>query len=271
MIEYKVFKGQTPAEQKQFFCDFSKELEKCDEINREAVTKKLSDESFLAFVKHHADHDTILSESLRNALSKSMINCIDHMDGPDISYLELLSSISVSALNTTPKGELSNPLGYAANQRFVKTMEMFVRNGADLNACGPLGSVSALQMAASCDKIHSLNKLIELGAIIDLQNAEGNTALLLASAFQASGAVELLIAAGADIHHQNKANETALSIVCLSYFNEGTYYDVEKLVEIALILMKFGADINHPDILEGLNDTLDSLEDELERKKILSI
>lgn len=260
MNKYKLFNRQTSEERKQFFKDFCNEAKGLEVSNREAIEEMLSDKAFLAFVTYHANHDTELTTIVRKTLSQAMINCFEEGLDAGIDYLERLSSISVEAMNITLSDAITTPLGVAADRGGVESIEMFIKKGADINACDrSVGSLSALQMAAY-NRIEALKELIEFGAIIDLQNVEGNTALLYASSNQSLEAVELLIAAGADINHKNAANKTALSLVCSSFFEDNNLESIPNLVKIALLLIKLGADIEDPKISEDLNEALDSLE-----------
>jgi ankyrin repeat protein len=88
----------------------------------------------------------------------------------------------------------------------MKIMSILISNGADPNLAGPI------IFAAFTDQSDIVELLAKNGANIDLQDANGNTALMFA-AFHSNNALESLIMLGANVNTRNKAGKTALGLL----------------------------------------------------------
>ena len=85
-----------------------------------------------------------------------------------------------------------------------------------------------------------VKSLLEAGARANEQDAEGNTALMLAAQNGRIDSVKLLLEAGANVRLQNKYGWTALIYAA----NSSGDYDVANLKEIVTGLIEAGADVN---------------------------
>ncbi|CDK31054.1 ankyrin repeat domain-containing protein [Candidatus Babela massiliensis] len=84
-------------------------------------------------------------------------------------------------------------------------------------------------------------RLLLLGANIDVQDKDGNTALIIAAKKPNSDIIRILIASGANVNAQNKDANTALMEAIHEYWNP-FYYDYYK--DIVKLLIANGADVN---------------------------
>lgn len=81
---------------------------------------------------------------------------------------------------------------------------------ADINAQDSYG-YTLLMRASLYGELQEAEKLIKVGAKLDMQNLEGETALMLATSFRPNaGIAELLISKGADLHLRAWNGRTAL-------------------------------------------------------------
>src|SRR5208337_941662 len=86
-------------------------------------------------------------------------------------------------------------------------MSNLISNGADPNLGGPI------LFAAFSDQSDIVELLAKSGAKIDLQDANGNTALIFAAVNLRNRALESLIMLGANVNMRNKAGKTALGLL----------------------------------------------------------
>ena len=92
----------------------------------------------------------------------------------------------------------------AARSGDTDTVRYILRNGLiDVNTRDIMDSGTALMSAAARNRSETLDALIEFGAILDIQNNDGYTALTWAARNGRNRIVDDLIAAGADVNATN--------------------------------------------------------------------
>ncbi len=90
--------------------------------------------------------------------------------------------------------------------------------------------------AAQTGDAKLVKSLIDAGANVDLQDRDGNTALIWAAYSGYKDIVIMLVEAGANINHKNKKNDTALMFAHIQGFDEVEQYlkEHEKAHEIVV-------------------------------------
>jgi ankyrin repeat protein len=142
-------------------------------------------------------------------------------------------------LNILGRGGISF-LGYCAFNSYIHFMNLALDNGADINIRENIENygkvdgkvvvehieygVTPLMSAADNGSYNSVKFLLDKGALIDLQDDKGNTALMKASYFpdgfdqnekltkEFGKVIKLLIERGADVNIKNKEGKTAYEI-----------------------------------------------------------
>ena len=107
----------------------------------------------------------------------------------------------------------------AANYGHTGTVEILLRNGADVSAKDNKGW-TALMAAASNGHSDALQALIQGGADVNAINLAGVTALMLAAGNNQSGAVQTLLANGADPNIKSGKGSTALSLATMQGYHK---------------------------------------------------
>jgi len=149
---------------------------------------------------------------------------------------------SCSRLSEAKLRLLDADLRLAACDGDIRKVENLLDRGANVNATGVLGS-SALTSAEACkrDDTPSRVQLIELliakGAAVDHQNDDGATALMYAAGNGDTEAVNALLRNGATVNAADKEGETALMKAAASSCTE----------ETVGALLSAGADLNARD------------------------
>jgi len=85
-----------------------------------------------------------------------------------------------------------------------------IKAGTDLNVLEPSHASTPLITTAALGRPEAAKLLIEAGASIDYQNADGSTALHTAAAFGKTDVAKILIGAGANLNLKNNEGSTAL-------------------------------------------------------------
>ena len=121
-------------------------------------------------------------------------------------------------------------LTYAAGMGKLSCVKELIAAGADVNAVCECHGKGALQHAVKYGHADCLTELIEAGAKVNMQNKNGNTALMFTTniAF-----LNHLITAGADVNIKNKEGNTVLMYAV----QNGNVDFVKKLISA-------GADVN---------------------------
>jgi len=91
-----------------------------------------------------------------------------------------------------------------------EVIRQHIKAGSDLNVLEPTRASTPLITAAFLGKTEAAKILIDAGADLNYQNADGSTALHTAAAFGKTEAAKILIDAGIDLNSQNNDGATAL-------------------------------------------------------------
>ncbi|MBQ0052425.1 MAG: ankyrin repeat domain-containing protein [Treponema sp.] len=147
--------------------------------------------------------------------------------------------ITSKTLNTTD-GSGNTPLHYAAEWQLNDAINSLIQKGANVTAENANGE-SALFSAVKGDNPSTINILVEKGVATDSRDNHardnlGNTPLHAAVKWNALKAAKTLISLGVDVNAQNLSGKTALCDSCRS---------AKK--EMSILLIQNGADINATD------------------------
>ena len=112
-----------------------------------------------------------------------------------------------------------SPLIIASDQGYKYKVKLLIENGADINLQDKDGD-TALMWASNRSNKDVVEILIENGADINLKNKDGDTALILASNRRNQDIVELLIENGAILNININDEATALSMAKLLIENK---------------------------------------------------
>jgi ankyrin repeat protein len=129
-----------------------------------------------------------------------------------------------SDLNVLEPSRASTPLITAAAFGKTEAAKILIEAGADLNYQNADGS-TALHTAAAFDKPEIVKMLIDAGADVNIQNNQGATALHTAAFLCRSEIVKVLLAKGADKTIKNKTGQTAIETVIGPFENVKFVYD----------------------------------------------
>ena len=100
----------------------------------------------------------------------------------------------------------------ASREWHTAVIKFLIELGAEVNVQNIDGD-TALIIASRERKTWGAKLLIELGAEVNVQNYKGDTALIIASREAYIELAELLIEAEADVNVENNSGETALSLI----------------------------------------------------------
>lgn len=131
-----------------------------------------------------------------------------------------------------------SPLHHAAScedHGGTDVVDLLLESGADVNATSHGGRDTALHCACLSANHATMRRLIQYGAPVNAQNAEGMTTLCQAVADDNEDAVDLMLAADADLNIPSKSGTPLLMAIC------------EAQVSIAITLLDAGADPNITD------------------------
>ncbi len=92
----------------------------------------------------------------------------------------------------------------------LEAIRQHIKAGSDLNVLEPSRASTPLITAAALGKTEAAKILIDAGADLNYQNADGSTALHTAAAFGKTEVANILINAGIDLNRQNNEGATAL-------------------------------------------------------------
>ena len=118
----------------------------------------------------------------------------------------------------------------------IDSVEQAIAAGADVNVKEPDQSMSGLMVAVMEENVEIITLLLENGVDVNVQNKNGETALILASMFGYIEIVKLLLENGAVVDTKEALGMTALMVA-----------SGEGHLEIVKILLKNGADLNVKD------------------------
>ncbi|KAI1266477.1 hypothetical protein F5Y18DRAFT_359147 [Xylariaceae sp. FL1019] len=146
-------------------------------------------------------------------------------------------------------GEDAPPVVAAALHAEEEILELLVQRKPKLDVFGGWDHSSPLINAAAFLPVSSLKLLLDAGADINLQDNDGDTALIVASSRgdDDKEAVEFLLNNGADIMHSSSRNENALQAA----MKQENHECLEVLVEHVSVLftaLKKSMDAGNPDV-----------------------
>jgi ankyrin repeat protein len=124
---------------------------------------------------------------------------------------ELAATLLYAGANASAKTRIGGytPLLVAARHGYSDVIEALLAGGADAEERSATGA-TPLMLAAGSGSPDAVRALLEHGADADAQDAaQGQTALMFAAASNAVGAIDLLAAAGADLHVATRVSDSA--------------------------------------------------------------
>jgi ankyrin repeat protein len=120
--------------------------------------------------------------------------------------LALIVITFVGCGNQAPKVDLHS----AVVTNDFEVIRQHIKAGSDLNVLEPSRASTPLITAAALGHTEAAKILIEAGADLNYQNADGSTALHTAAVFGRTEVAKVLIDAGTDLNKKNNTGSTAL-------------------------------------------------------------
>lgn len=163
-------------------------------------------------------------------------------DSVSANDLAQVNTLLASGADVNEPSRFGTPLHIASDLGAVEVMAALIAAGAAIEAEGR-GGAHPLHLAATKNHSAAVTLLIEHGATVDSRDSFGFTPLMAALSFPPEGfdAAEVLIAAGADLNAQDKADQlTAL------HWAAG-----RGRLDAARFLIAKGADVNFRGGTEG--------------------
>lgn len=151
-------------------------------------------------------------------------------------YLEVFEGKLRYNINLKDEGGVT-PLLWSTLRGDVKTVELLLKNGADVDAMDKNEGQTPLMVAAANGIDVAMVPLIQYRAKLDLRDKKGRTALFLAVAQNRPSAIGILLAAGADPNIGERSQ--GLSVVSAAAFQNNP--------AILAALIDAGADVTQPD------------------------
>ncbi len=165
--------------------------------------------------------------------------------------------ITSKTLNTTD-GSGNTPLHYAAEWNLNSAVTFLIQKGAKVTAENANGE-SALFSAVKSNNPQTIKILVSNGVVIDSKDNHardnlGNTPLHAAVKWNSTESAKMLLSLGIDVNAQNLSGKTALNEACRS-----------SKYEMAELLIKNGADVNAADAAGRtvLMDAISSLNEQM--------
>lgn len=174
----------------------------------------------------------------------------------DLKRIEALLSEKQKTIGPKVKGDA---LAQAASAGDEELVALLIAKGANVNHHVEKSQTVLMRAAAGAPFVqcgndplivsypgHSkvVKRLLDAGARINDQDAEGNTALMLAASFGRIDSVKRLLEAGANVRLSNQYGWTALIYAA----NSSGSYDATNMTEIVKGLLAAGADVNVGDL-----------------------
>ena len=175
----------------------------------------------------------------------------------DLKRIEAFLSEKYKSIGPEVKG---NALAQAASVGDEELVALLIAKGANVNhQVEEKGQTVLMRAAASAPYVqcgndpligsypgHSkvVKRLLDAGARVNDQDAEGNTALMLAAGFGRIDSVKRLLEAGANVRLSNQYGWTALIYAA----NSGGSVDDTNMTDIVKELLAAGADVNVGDL-----------------------
>jgi ankyrin repeat protein len=136
--------------------------------------------------------------------------------------------------NQTVLSQSETPLMFAARSGNVEAVRLLLDEGADLEAKEKMSGSTALMWAAEQDHPEVLKLLISRGAQVDAETKgraaedSGITALILATREGALQSMKVLLDAGASMNHQSANGNTALIVAAMGGNAETIHFLLER-------------------------------------------
>ena len=143
--------------------------------------------------------------------SSTLLCVLNNSLGEPEDTVRLLLDLGADIHSRNNSGETA--LCRAAAHRFCRIIQVLMEYGADIHARGKLGRsvlFTAIERYFQPDETVSL--LLKLGVDVHLQDSAGDTALTLAAAKDKLDVVKLLLGYGANPHTKNEVGDTALTL-----------------------------------------------------------
>ncbi|KAA8998359.1 hypothetical protein F4V43_16535 [Paenibacillus spiritus] len=143
--------------------------------------------------------------------------------------VELLVSMGLCVNEKDDEGNGFTPLHWAVQQNHTKTVELLLKYGADPNIKDSEGFF-ALYMASSNGYLDMIKLLLLYKANIHMicEASSNSTSLLIATAYDQFGAVQLLLDNGANINDQGSDGRTSLHIAAFHKYLELYHYLLDR-------------------------------------------
>lgn len=163
------------------------------------------------------------TETVRRLLKKLNPSCIDnrgwtslHEAAANDSYeclLLILNNVHCRPLAETHEGHTALYIACRENVS-VKTIKALLESAEDIANYGSTECVTPLHVASILGNIEVMQLLIDYGAMVDVQDFDGDTPLHDAALAKRFEAVAVLLHAGADPEIQNESKFTPFHIAC---------------------------------------------------------
>eukprot|EP01133_Synstelium_polycarpum_P008656 gene8656-10157_t len=162
--------------------------------------------------------------------SPSLQSCIRYRTNSQLQFEGATSSSDVDSFEPLP-------LLMAAYQNNVSVLRNMVSSGVDMNKKCKVKGCTALMISAQEGYMDILDILIDLKSVdLDIQNFDGNTAVMIACQHSNYLAVRKLLSRGSNINIPNRTGSTPLMIACAL-----------GCKDIASVLIDAGANVNAVD------------------------
>lgn len=140
-------------------------------------------------------------------------------------------------LNSEIKYRSQTLLYTAASNGHLKIVEFLIEKKVDLNKQNSYNTETALFGATRGNHIEVIQCLVDAGADLNQTNANGESCLLVASAFGRLEAIKCLVSNGASLHLADSERQTPLFRAC-----EFSHFDVVQF------LVEKGSDLNQTNV-----------------------
>jgi ankyrin repeat protein len=141
-------------------------------------------------------------------------------------------------------GKCEFPLLAALSQGHIEVAELLLKRGANVNVRGAEGRTMLLIALSRLQNNYNIPSIVKFllthGADVNAQDDSLTTSLHLAAQRVQLGAVQILLEHGADANAKSNYGSTPL---CMLLYNS-QYKDKDNLVNLALLLLKHGAEVN---------------------------
>jgi uncharacterized protein len=123
-------------------------------------------------------------------------------------HAKILQTLLENGGDVDSKDSCFGAVKTAAEQGHIETLKMLITAGADLETPD---TMNFTPLMCAVDHIDALAALINAGVNVNYKTEDGLNAMIIAAGKKTPDAVNLLRAAGADVHVQRNNGETALS------------------------------------------------------------